>query len=311
MENHILTLSTKNGIAQNYCFNHIYHMKKSTFVLILAFIILCLLVACLLPEQTEDSFLPSSQTSPLRPPTELSGFCLAGCPVGSPASDQLVVHHILELENNPTTKFADWVAYKITAETMGSGCKRIWKIDPDLDTSSTLTPSDYKDIRNALVSDRGHQAPLASLCGSPDWQEADYLSNITPQKTDLNEGAWERLENGERSLVTHHKATAVYSLTGPLYERKMEKLSYAHRDHTVPSGYWKIISLIENNKIEAIAFLMDQETPRETDFCSTKVTIGDIEKRAHLKFFPDLGDPARSSLENGTEEGPLLTAVGC
>src|SRR5271155_1100346 len=103
-------------------------------------------------------------------------------------------------------------------------CKRIWETDPDLDPTTTLTPRDYKNVRTALASDRGHQAPLSSFCGSPYWQEADYLSNITPQKSDLNEGAWEKLENAERKLVTDRDTDIVYSITGPLYERPMPSL---------------------------------------------------------------------------------------
>ena len=38
--------------------------------------------------------------------------CLAGCPDGSPASNELVIREICVLSNNPETKFADWVAYR-------------------------------------------------------------------------------------------------------------------------------------------------------------------------------------------------------
>ncbi len=117
-----------------------------------------------------------------------SSICLHGCPTGAPLQDQIVAHHILILANNPRTKFADWVAYRITRDTLGSQCKRRWERDPDISPDNTLEPSDYFGIKKALDSDRGHQAPLASLCGSPYWNEADYLSNITPQKSILNEG---------------------------------------------------------------------------------------------------------------------------
>src|ERR1043166_1547259 len=128
-------------------------------------------------------------------------FCLEGCPLGTSTHNTEIIGHILQLSNNPETKFADWVAYEITSETLGSKCARKWKRDPALDPAITLTPMDYKGVKVALASDRGHQAPLASLCGSPYQYEANYLSNITPQKSALNQGAWGHLEARGRKII--------------------------------------------------------------------------------------------------------------
>lgn len=231
-------------------------------------------------------------------------LCIAGCPIGMNPKDQIVKHHILVLANNSATKFADWVAYRIAPETLGSHCKRKWSADPDIDSNDTLEPRDYKGIRAALQSDRGHQAPLASLCGSPYWKEADYLSNITPQKTDLNEGAWERLENAERGLFSSGKVNAVYSLTGTLYERPMPGLPEAHVAQIVPSGYWKVIAIEKGGEVEAAAFVMDQLTPRGADYCGQRVSILEVEKRTHLKLFPNSPMPRLSSDD-------LISALGC
>ncbi|MDP9127418.1 MAG: DNA/RNA non-specific endonuclease [Pseudomonadota bacterium] len=238
-------------------------------------------------------------------------FCLAGCPAGAPPSNVLVLHHILELSNNPRTKLADWVAYEITASTLGSGCKRIWMTDPDLDPSTTLSPSDYRGIRAGLASDRGHQAPLASLCGSPYWEEADYLSNITPQKSDLNEGTWEELEKSERQLITDHISDTVFSLTGPLFEREMPRLPESHKEHAIPSGYWKLISIRAGSSIESVAFIMDQDLSRETDFCNQAVPLETLESRSHLKFFPRLDAAAKEKLMHTGLDQNLLRALGC
>jgi endonuclease G, mitochondrial len=215
-------------------------------------------------------------------------LCIAGCPTGVSPKDRIVKHHILILANNPDTKFADWVAYRILPETLGSHCKRKWSSDPDIDPQDTLAPRDYIGIRSALHSDRGHQAPLASLCGALYWMEADYLSNITPQKSDLNEGAWERLENAERRLVSSGRVGVVYSFTGPLYERAMPALPEAHLAAIVPSGYWKVIAIEKGGKVEAAAFIMDQSLPRDADYCSERVSISEVEKRTRLNLFPSL-----------------------
>ena len=68
-----------------------------------------------------------------------SYHCLAGCPTGAP-TDELVVREIYILSNNRTTKFADWVAYRITADPIGSTRTRVWRADPALPGTSTLEP---------------------------------------------------------------------------------------------------------------------------------------------------------------------------
>ena len=46
--------------------------------------------------------------------------CLAGCPTGTPDTNDLVVREIYALSNNQETRFADWVAYRVTRETIGT-----------------------------------------------------------------------------------------------------------------------------------------------------------------------------------------------
>jgi endonuclease G, mitochondrial len=240
-----------------------------------------------------------------------NSLCLGGCPIGTSAQDTIIMHHILVLANDPRTKFADWVAYRITRDTIGTHCQRRWERDPDISEDDTLEPSDYFGIRAALNADRGHQAPLASLCGSPYWQEADYLSNITPQKSTLNEGTWEHLERAERDLVYSGFAAAVYSVTGPLYEREIGTLPRAHLSHVIPSGYWKIIAVQESDGVHAAAFLMDQNLSKNTYYCTTLVSVQEVERRTHLTFFRDLPEKSRKAIVTGHGTSGLDHPLGC
>ena len=88
--------------------------------------------------------------------------CVSGCPAGRPGND-FVVRHIYTLSNNEVTKIADWVAYAISEDTMGTGRNRTWRADPLLEDEETLEPDDYDGANDTLETDRGHQAPLASL----------------------------------------------------------------------------------------------------------------------------------------------------
>lgn len=83
----------------------------------------------------------------------------------------------------------------MTPSTIGTsaGHNRTWRKDPQLDEDDTLEPTDYTGASNALSTDRWHQAPLAAFSGTVFWRITNYLSNITPQKKNLNQGPWRRI----------------------------------------------------------------------------------------------------------------------
>ena len=147
-------------------------------------------------------------------------LCLHGCPSGGPITNDIVIRDIYVLSSNDATKFADWVAYRVTASTIGPTAERVWKSDPWLAEGVTLEPNDYRGAFAALNTDRGHQAPLASFTSTEHWETTNYLSNITPQKSALNRGPWLRLEEAVRKLARAVPG-AVYVITDPLHERGM------------------------------------------------------------------------------------------
>jgi endonuclease G len=209
--------------------------------------------------------------------------CLHGCPIGASETNDLVVREIYTLSSNDLTKFADWVAYRVTKETIGPSGGRDWAPDPWLAAGETLEEADYKDAPVPLKIDRGHQAPLASFSGTPHAADTNILSNITPQKAELNQGSWVRLENAERTLAA---TKTVYVLTGPLYERQIATLPKADELHRIPSGYWKVVAVLEGSATRLSAFIFEQETPRAADLCTMRKPLAEIEMRALLRLFP-------------------------
>lgn len=202
--------------------------------------------------------------------------CLAACPT-VPNGDHLVRHTLYTLANNGQTKFADWVAYVVREENIGGGRPRRWRADPDLTDAETLEPDDYSGL-TALHYQRGHQAPLASFGAAAAWAEMNYLSNITPQNSNLNGGRWGALEDAERTLArTTHQP--VYVVTGTLYEHAMPSLPHANETLTVPSGYWKIVSLADGR---TAAFVFENRAETNRSFCLDRSTMNEIARRARL-----------------------------
>lgn len=246
--------------------------------------------------------LPAIVASSPAPATaaELHTFhCLWGCPIGAPSTNDVVVREIYTLSSNDLTKMADWVAYRITPQTISaSQGQRNYRIDEWLDPSETLDEPHYSGAPAALHIDHGHQVPLAAFSGTPQWDDTNFDSNMTPQASALNQGPWQRLEGWERSL-TLQSGGPVYVTTGPLYERLMRPLPAGPQYHRVPSGYWKVIALADGRMS---AFLMDQNTPRNANHCNYRVPILHAELRSRLKFFPRRPNAATASLD---------TLLGC
>lgn len=231
------------------------------------------------------------------------------CPTGAPSNNTLVERQIYTLSNNRTTKFADWTAYKITPNTIdGPSRSRNWKADPAISSSYTLEPSDYTDAHAVIGTDRGHQVPLASFSNTATWADTNYLSNITPQKSELNQGPWVRLENAVRSYVRTNKE--VYVVTGPLYEYFFANLPEANESHTVPSGYFKVVATISSSGfVDASGFIMEQTSGRSDNYCFKEVTIDEIEVRSGLNIMPSL--PSFREIPVETQTGGLTSQLGC
>lgn len=223
-----------------------------------------------------------------------------GYPTGTPATNDLIIRDIYALSSNDTTKMADWVAYRLDKETVSGDTytTRNWKADPWLEDKETLEPDDYKNAYEKLKVDRGHQAPLGSFKGTKYWDETNYLSNITPQKSELNQGPWEKLEEKERGLAK--AGDIVYVMTGPLYEKDMPVLPGADEPHRVPSGYWKIIVIPGKsvNSLEVAAFMFNQDTTRNDKVIDHISTINEIERRSGLDFLRELPNNTEEEIEN-------------
>jgi endonuclease G, mitochondrial len=239
--------------------------------------------------------------------------CLNGaCPRGAAPSNDIVVREIYALSNNGDTKFADWVAYHPTRETIATSnaLNRKWDKDPLLDESVTLEPSirsfqdDYKGAYEKLNVQRGHLAPLTLFAGTEFWRTTNYYSNIVPQQAALNGGPWEALEDAEKTASFGLRE--LFVVTGPLYEIEMNCdpsipeserkgcLPNADENHVVPSGFWKVVSNRTGSK--KAAFIFPQTAGGRDSHCEYRTSIEEVELRASLTLFPGSDQASESSL---------------
>ncbi|MFW6010646.1 MAG: DNA/RNA non-specific endonuclease [Gemmatimonadota bacterium] len=269
-------------------------MRRPTFALAL----LALALACLFAAPLEGQ----------HPEIHAKHF-LHGYPTGVPETNDLVVRDVYALSSNDGRRMADWVAYRLTHRTVdGPALSRRWRVDPWLEPEERLDPRDYLGAHDELGVDRGHLAPLAAFRGTLAGHQTNYLSNVTPQRSALNQGPWRRMEEAVRDLA---RQDTVHVMTGPLFERDMPELPEAGDPHAVPSGFWKIVAMDASGGPRVMAVVMEQEIARDADYCDRRVSVDEIEARSGLDFFWELDAEREEALEDDRGSEELAGRLGC
>ena len=216
--------------------------------------------------------------------------CLMGCPRGAPDENHLIIRPIYALSYNTHTKTADWVAYRVTAQTVGIASSLSRQPVSDDYVSETLTGSDFA-AAEGLNMDRAQYAPLVSFAGTPYWNDVNYLTNAVARSSNLSRGAWNGLDWAVRNLV--NREGEVYVVTGPLFDPDGDAVTLPiATPHRVPDGFFKIVVSGE----EAAAFRFEQDTSVGIHHCNLQSTVADLEAETGLDFFPERTRPLSENL---------------
>jgi DNA/RNA endonuclease G (NUC1) len=159
-------------------------------------------------------------------------------PAGSNSNDFLIRRQQYVLSYNQSRGTPNWVSYELDARQMVAGQDRCncFTADPMLPASAQILTSDY----TSGGYDRGHMTRSADrTAANVDNAITFYLTNVVPQKGDLNQGVWAQFEN---MLADSARAgRAVYVVTGPLYSRS-HGLTFVKNEGkiAIPDSTWKV-----------------------------------------------------------------------
>nr|WP_299243226.1 DNA/RNA non-specific endonuclease [uncultured Halomonas sp.] len=152
--------------------------------------------------------------------------------------------------------------------------------------------------------DRGHLAPnyaIATVHGRTAQTQTFLMSNISPQRPDLNRKLWQRLEE---VVIDHFVARfgVVEVITGPVFppdflDNVFNRVGLVE----VPQAFYKII-VVPSKQPKALAFLMPQTVQGNEPLDRYLVSIDEIEARTGLDFFSLLPDDVEAGLESGIRE---------
>ncbi|MGP5309295.1 DNA/RNA non-specific endonuclease [Vreelandella alkaliphila] len=189
-----------------------------------------------------------------------------------------------------------WVSYQVEAVSDDTriGPRPNFKAD-----WRTLWPIGT-DSYSGSGYDRGHLAPnyaIAAVHGRNAQVDTFLMSNMTPQRPNLNRQLWQRLEE---SVMDHFapRFDRLQVITGPIFpERYMDNVFNRVGFVEVPEAFYKIIVVPNEEAQLALAFIMPQDVRGNESLADYLVTIDEIESRTGLNFFPDLAAEREAVLE--------------
>lgn len=205
------------------------------------------------------------------------------------------VHHTYySLGYSEEHEQAAWVAYTLTDQSLyvpNVNRAKKFKYDPQVSTYSA-THSDYSHSGYT----RGHMAPAGDMAFNRQaMEETFYMSNMSPQIKQLNNGIWKELEESVRDWAIDKKELVI--VTGPILTNIKKKIGKKNKI-SVPGAFYKVILDVDGSNRDGIAFVIPHRVcdERLQDFA---VTIDSVEEITGLDFFINRTDiPDIDNLEN-------------
>lgn len=222
-------------------------------------------------------------------------------PAYSPQKNERIVwHKRYTVSFNKKYRIPNWVAWELAYEqTLGTESRDGKIFVPDTNVSDSPNHSDYT---NSGYS-RGHMCPAAdNKWDNQAYNESFYMTNVCPQKQDLNNGKWKALE--ERCQNTWAKDYGkIYIVCGPIIPRTSKKY-IGDTNILIPDKFFKAIlrEVNINGTIyyEAIGYILTQENQLYMNKCF--YTINEIEALTGLDLFHNLDDRIEEKVEEVIHE---------
>ena len=186
---------------------------------------------------------------------------------------------------------APWVAYHLNSWSIGSGKRTdAWGLDPLL--PKKYQPVLYKGFGGGY--DRGHQLPSADRLNYAANVTTFYGTNMTPQRSELNQHSWANLESKVRSWA--NRADTCYVVTGCITKGSTRTArDNEGKSVTVPTHYYKAVlrysrnSTIGHSGYSACAILLEHKGYGDNNnFKPYSMSVSDLEKVTGITYFANL-----------------------
>lgn len=212
-----------------------------------------------------------------------------------PTDQQLICRKGYWVAWSPSLRVPLWSAYAIPVKkVMEASGERPTQFKRDSQAKFSPSHDDYTGSNY----DRGHMAPnsvIATRYGRDAQLETFYMSNIAPQKPDLNRNAWKSLEHTIANELSDLGET-IWVITGIVMNPPEMRLPRGGVH--IPKGFYKIIASVRDQKLYVIGAYLPQETraSKSPRYCFRSVDA--IEAMTGIDFFTDLSQERQDALES-------------
>ena len=247
---------------------------------------------------------------------------------------QLVAHWTLEggqpvmtycLEYDAEARHSRWVAFRFDATTRQRNVSRQY-FTPQYPRDPQL-PQSVAAADCALYGsgyDHGH------LCASADrlYSAAAnvntfYMSNMSPQRPNFNQGYWVTLEGRVQQLGRNSLfADMLYVVKGGTVAEGQTLGRTRGAQIAIPAYYWMALLRVRDGRYSGIAFLMEHADHRDVSgrpysnqyqaplaaMHAHAVSIDSLERFTGIDFFPNLPDAAEELVEQQCDAAAWLGA---
>ena len=198
-----------------------------------------------------------------------------------------------EIRRNPL-----WVAYRAKEIRQKQSMPRPKHFSTDYRSLLRVSQDDYS--RSGF--DRGHMAPnylISQLYGHAAQYASFRMTNITPQRQELNREFWQRVEEVEVDYYARW-FKELWVITGPVFDERRQFLASGVE---IPDGFFKIMLDIDRaGRPRVLALLVPQEVRGNTPFEQLVVTVDQIEQITGFDFFPEMEDGLEAELESSSPD---------
>lgn len=212
-----------------------------------------------------------------------------------PTSTGEIVHHkYYSISYKESAEQAEWVAYHMDRTMLNAENvqrQRDFMEDPLVQSQS----AHHRDYSNSGYT-RGHMAPAGDMAfDSVAMYESFYMSNMSPQLRQVNNGIWKELEENIRDWT--YKAENLYIITGPILTNPIKTIGKSSKV-TVPSAFYKVLLDYTQPEKKGIAFIIPHEMS-ERRLQEYMVPIDEVERQTGLDFFGNMiNDMEEEQLES-------------
>jgi endonuclease G, mitochondrial len=243
-------------------------------------------------------------------------------------NNYLMLKPYFALSYNDANGVPNWVSWRVTRADLGNAPrKQVFDPDPDL-------PAGFKVVASRDYSgsgfDRGHMCPHNDRSANIEMSYSTFvMTNIVPQAPNVNQKAWNQLEDYCRNLV-RRRDDHLYVITGPLGRGGRGSLGLKETIGSgkvvVPSDCWKLVVIVPDSggdddlaKITAATRVLTVIMPNDNDavgqaWAQYRTTPADVEQRTGYHFFdrlpPDVAAALRQKVDTERVPAPRNLRYG-